>query len=226
MSQFDFSKLPIYDFEAECMPREQLRELQLQKLQKQVQWAYDRVDYYHTKMDEMGVSPSDIKTLEDVQLLPFTDKQVLRDTYPFGLFATPMNEVLRLHASSGTTGKPIVAGYNQHDLDVWEDCIARMAQMAGVVPGDRVQMAFGYGMFTGGFGLHYGLEHLGCCIIPAGSGNTERHLMMIDDYQSTVLIATPSYALHMCEVGEQNGFDWERAAYAWACSAANRARSI
>lgn len=210
MSQFDFSKLPIYDFEAECMPREQLRELQLQKLQKQVQWAYDRVDYYHTKMDEMGVSPSDIKTLEDVQLLPFTDKQVLRDTYPFGLFATPMNEVLRLHASSGTTGKPIVAGYNQHDLDVWEDCIARMAQMAGVVPGDRVQMAFGYGMFTGGFGLHYGLEHLGCCIIPAGSGNTERHLMMIDDYQSTVLIATPSYALHMCEVGEQNGFDWEK----------------
>lgn len=210
MSQFDFTKLPIYDFDAECMPREQLRELQLDKLQKQVQWAYDRVDYYRTKMDQIGVEPGDIKTLEDVRKLPFTDKQVLRDTYPYGLFAVPMNEVLRLHASSGTTGKPIVAGYNQHDLDVWKNCIARMAQMAGVVPGDRAQMAFGYGMFTGGFGLHYGLEHLGCCVIPAGSGNTERHLMMIEDYGSTVLIATPSYALHMCEVGEQNGYDWAK----------------
>lgn len=143
-----------------------------------------------------------------MRYLPFTDKQVLRDTYPFGLFAVPMNEVARLHASSGTTGKPIVAGYTRRDLDTWSDCIARLAMMAGVVPGDRAQMAFGYGMFTGGFGLHYGMEKLGACMIPAGSGNTQRHLMYINDFQTTVLIATPSYALHMCEFGEQQGFDW------------------
>lgn len=161
-----------------------------------------------TKWMASGVSPDAIKTLEDVRYLPFTDKQVLRDTYPFGLFAVPMNEVARLHASSGTTGKPIVAGYTKRDLDTWSDCIARLAMMAGVVPGDRAQMAFGYGMFTGGFGLHYGMEKLGACMIPAGSGNTQRHLMYINDFQTTVLIATPSYALHMCEFGEQQGFDW------------------
>lgn len=116
--------------------------------------------------------------------------------------------MIELHASSGTTGKPIVVGYNRHDMDIWSECIARLATMAGVKPGDRAQMAFGYGMFTGGFGLHYGLQKLGCMMIPAGSGNTERHLQMIEDYGSTVLIATPSYALHMCEVGEKTGFDW------------------
>jgi phenylacetate-CoA ligase len=210
MTLLDFNELPIYDREHECMPRKQIRALQLDKLKKQVRWTYDRVEHYRSAMVERGIEPGDIKTLEDVHLLPFTDKSVLRDLYPFGLFAVPMNEVLRLHASSGTTGKPIVAGYNAHDLDLWKECIARVAQMAGVVPGDRVQMAFGYGMFTGGFGLHYGLEHLGCCIVPAGSGNTERHLMMIEDYGSTVLIATPSYALHMCEVGEQSGIDWSK----------------
>lgn len=204
------SNFPIYDPEIECASREQIRAIQLEKLKNQVAYTYDRVQWYRDKMDAMGVKPSDIKTLEDVRLLPFTDKKVLRDTYPYGLFAVPLNEVLRLHASSGTTGKPIVVGYNQHDLDIWAECIARLAQMAGVVPGDRAQMAFGYGMFTGGFGLHYGLEHLGCMMIPAGSGNTERHLMMIEDYGSTVLIATPSYAMHMCEVGEQAGFDWEK----------------
>ncbi len=204
----DFKDMPVFDREIETMPREQLRALQLDKLKSQVEWVYSRVPWYREKLDASGVAPGDIKTLEDVRLLPFTDKSVLRDTYPFGLFAIPMDEVVRIHASSGTTGKPIVAGYNRHDLDVWSDCIARLAQMAGVVSGDRVQMAFGYGMFTGGFGLHYGCEKLGCMVIPAGSGNTERHLMMIEDYGSTVLIATPSYALHMCEVGEKQGFDW------------------
>ncbi|MCH4184611.1 MAG: phenylacetate--CoA ligase [Eggerthellaceae bacterium] len=206
----DFSKLPIYDRTHETMPRENIRELQLDKLQHQVAWAYDRVPWYHKKFDEMNVKPSQIRTLDDVRRLPFTDKSVLRDTYPFGLFAVPLDEVVRLHSSSGTTGKPIVAGYNRHDLDVWSDCIARLAQMAGVTSTDRIQMAFGYGMFTGGFGLHYGMEKLGCMVIPAGSGNTERHLMMIRDYGSTVLIATPSYALHMCEVGEQEGIDWSK----------------
>ncbi|MCL1798458.1 MAG: phenylacetate--CoA ligase [Eggerthellaceae bacterium] len=192
----------------ETASREEIRSLQLEKLQRQVQWAYEKVGWYRARFDEQGVAPTDIRSLEDVGKLPFTDKQVLRDTYPFGLFAVPLDQVLRLHSSSGTTGKPIVVGYNAHDLDVWSDCIARLAQMAGVMPGDRAQMAFGYGMFTGGFGLHYGLEKLGCMVIPAASGNTERHLMMIEDYKSTVLIATPSYAMHICEVGEALGFDW------------------
>ena len=161
-------------------------------------------------MDDSGVTPSDIKTLEDVRMLPFTDKSVLRDTFPYGLFAVPLDEVVELHSSSGTTGKPIVVGYNESDMAMWADCIMRLVQMAGVVPGDRAQMAFGYGMFTGGFGLHYGLQKLGCMMIPAGSGNTERHIAMIEDYGTTVLVATPSYALHVCEVGEKMGYDWAK----------------
>ncbi|MEG0071661.1 MAG: phenylacetate--CoA ligase [Raoultibacter sp.] len=203
-----FSDLPIYNRSIETASRERIHEIQLEKLQKQVAWTYERVAWYREQMDERGVSPHDIKTLDDIRLLPFTDKSVLRETFPYGLFAIPLNEVIELHSSSGTTGKPIVVGYNEHDMAVWSECIARLAQMAGVVPGDRAQMAFGYGMFTGGFGLHYGLQKLGCMIIPAGAGNTERHLTMIEDYGTTVLISTPSYAMHMCEVGESLGFDW------------------
>ncbi len=202
--------MPIFDPQHECASREEIQALQLERLQRCVEYVYGRVQYYRDKMDESGVRPSDIKTLEDVRLLPFTDKIVMRDTYPFGLFAVPMDQVIRLHASSGTTGKPVVVGYTRDDLDVWSSCIARLAQMAGVIPGDRAQMAFGYGMFTGGFGLHYGMEKLGVMMIPAGSGNTERHIQMINDYESTVLIATPSYAMHICEVGEKMGFDWEK----------------
>ena len=205
----DFAGLPVYDRARECAPREEVRALQLEKLKAQVAWTYDRVAWYRERMDALGVAPGDIRSLDDVRKLPFTDKSVLRDTFPYGLFAVPLDEVVELHASSGTTGKPIVVGYNAHDMDVWSDCIARLAQMAGVVPGDRVQMAFGYGMFTGGFGLHYGCQKLGCMMIPAGSGNTERHIAMIGDYGTTVLIATPSYALHMCEVWERLGFDWK-----------------
>ncbi len=206
----NFSDLPIYAPGVECASRERIAAIQLEKLKAQVAWTYEHVAWYRERMDEQGVSPADIVSLEDVRKLPFTDKSVLRDTFPYGLFAVPLDQVVELHASSGTTGKPIVVGYNAHDMDVWSDCIARLAQMAGVVPGDRAQMAFGYGMFTGGFGLHYGLQKLGCMLIPAGSGNTERHIAMIEDYGTTVLIATPSYALHMCEVGENMGFDWEK----------------
>ncbi len=205
----DFEALPIYDPEIECMDRDSLEALQLEKLKSQVHYTYENVDYYRNKMDEMGVSPDDIQTLDDVRKLPFTDKSVLRDTFPFGLFATSLDDVIELHSSSGTTGKPIVVGYTKDDMDVWSDCIARLVQMASVVPTDLAQMAFGYGMFTGGFGLHYGLQKLGCAMIPAGSGNTERHIQMIDDYKTTVLIATPSYAMHICEVGEELGYDWE-----------------
>ena len=204
----DFARLPIFDRAIECSSRERIRAIQLEKLIAQVEWTYERVPWYRQRMDEMGVSPRDIRTLEDVRRLPFTDKSVLRDTFPYGLFAVPLDEVVELHASSGTTGKPIVVGYNKHDMGVWSDCIARLSQMAGVVPSDRVQMAFGYGMFTGGFGLHYGLQKLGCMMIPAGSGNTERQIQMIQDYGTTVLVATPTYALHICEVGEKMGYDW------------------
>ena len=204
-----FGDLPILQPDIECASRARIEAIQLEKLIAQVEWTYDRVAWYRDKMDEMGVTPADIKSLDDVCKLPFTDKSALRDTFPYGLFAVPLNEVRELHASSGTTGKPIVVGYNNHDMDVWNECIMRLVQMAGVVPSDRVQMAFGYGMFTGGFGLHYGLQRLGCMMIPAGSGNTERQIQMIQDYGTTVLVATPSYAMHICEVGEKMGYDWE-----------------
>ena len=205
-----FDALPIYKPEIECASREDIRALQLEKLKETVAYAYERVPYYRQKLDEMGVAPSDIQTLEDVRKLPFTDKAVLRETFPFGLFAVPLDDIRELHSSSGTTGKPVVVGYTDDDMDMWSECIARLVQMAGVVPGDFAQMAFGYGMFTGGFGLHYGLQRLGCAMIPAGSGNTERHIQMIEDYGTTVLVAPPSYAMHICEVGEKMGYDWEK----------------
>lgn len=204
-----FDQLPVFDAEVECAPRSRIEEMQLEKLKRQVRYTYDNVPYYRERMDAMGVSPDDIQALEDVRKLPFTDKSALRDTYPYGMFAVGLDEVREIHASSGTTGKPIVVGYTDADMDVWSDCIARLVQMAGVLPSDNAQMAFGYGMFTGGFGLHYGLQKLGCTMIPAGAGNTERHIQMIQDYGTTVLIATPSYAMHICEVGEQMGYDWE-----------------
>ncbi len=204
-----YDQLPIYMPEVECMDRDALKRLQLGKLQEQVAYTYEKVPYYRQKMDEMGVGPADIRTLEDVQKLPFTDKTALRDTYPYGMFAVDLDDIREIHASSGTTGKPIVVGYTDSDMDVWSECIARLVQMAGVVGADKAQMAFGYGMFTGGFGLHYGLQRLGCAMIPAGSGNTERHIRMIEDYGTDVLIATPSYAMRICEVGEKMGYDWK-----------------
>lgn len=206
----NFDVLPMFDRAMETSSRERIRAIQLEKLIAQVAYTYENVAWYRDKMNEMGVKPEDIKTLEDVRKLPFTDKNALRETFPYGLFAQPLDKIVEMHASSGTTGKPIVVGYTKHDMAVWSDCIARLASMAGVVPGDRVQMAFGYGMFTGGFGLHYGCMKLGCTMIPAGSGNTERHIQMIEDYGTTVIIATPTYALHICEVGEKMGYDWTK----------------
>ena len=201
---------PIYNPQAECASREEIRARQLTLLQEQVAYTYEKVPWYRQRFDDIGLKPTDIRTHEDIQRIPFTDKSALREHYPYGLFAVPLDQIIRLHASSGTTGKPIVVGYTRQDLEEWRYCIMSMMQMAGVVPGDRVQMAFGYGMFTGGFGLHYGAEGLGCMMIPASAGNTERHIMMIEDYGTTVLIATPSYAMHICEVGEQMGYDWAK----------------
>ena len=146
----NFDVLPMFDRAMETSSRERIRAIQLEKLITQVAYTYENVAWYRDKMNEMGVKPEDIKTLEDVRKLPFTDKNALRETFPYGLFAQPLDKIVEMHASSGTTGKPIVVGYTKHDMAVWSDCIARLASMAGVVPGDRVQMAFGYGMFTGG----------------------------------------------------------------------------
>lgn len=198
----------IWNPEYECMDRTSLHALQLRRLQSTTAWVYERVPYYRERMDSFGVRPRDIRTLADVRKLPFTDKTALRDTYPFGMFALPLDEVVRVHSSSGTTGKPIVVGYSRGDINTWTELTARVAASAGVHRGDLVDMAFLYGMFTGGWGMHYGIERIGATIIPAGSGQTERHLMMMEDFGTTVLVATPSYALYLAEQGEQAGVDF------------------
>jgi phenylacetate-CoA ligase len=203
-------KTPIFDPKFETASRDQIRTRQLALLKEQITWIYEHSSYYRPQLEAIGFEPGDFKDFADLRRLPFTDKSALRDTYPYGMFAVPLDQIVRLHASSGTTGKPIVVGYTKQDLEEWRHCIMAMMQMAGVVPGDRVQMAFGYGMFTGGFGLHYGAEGLGCMVIPAGSGNTDRQLMQIRDYGTTALVATPSYAMHICELGEQQGMDWSK----------------
>jgi phenylacetate-CoA ligase len=198
----------IWNPEYECMERGELHALQLRRLQMTVAWVYDRVPHYRAQLDAHAVRPRDIRTLDDVRRLPFTDKSALRDTYPFGMFAVPLDEVVRLHSSSGTTGKPVVVGYTRGDINTWTEMTARIGAAAGVTRGDLVDMSFLYGMFTGGWGMHYGLERIGATIIPAGSGNTERHIMMMQDFGTTVLVSTPSYALYLAEVGERMGVEF------------------
>jgi len=195
----------IWDPQWECADRETIRRTQLARLQETVAYAYDRVPYYKAKFDAAGVLPADIRCLEDIRLLPFTTKQDFRDTYPFGLFAVPPAELIRIHSSSGTTGKPTVVGYTKHDLDTWVEILARMVSQAGVTDRDIAQISFGYGMFTGGFGLHYGLERVGATVVPVSSGNTDRQLMFMVDFQSTVLISTPSYAAYLAEQVKDRG---------------------
>jgi len=199
--------MPIWNPEYETMDRRQLEMLQLRRLQSTVAWVYERVPFYREELDARGVKPKDIRALGDIRLLPMTDKSALRDTYPFGLFAVPMEQVVRVHSSSGTTGKPIVVGYTKGDLNVWNELTARLASAAGVVPSDRVQVAFLYGMFTGGWGMHFGIERIGATVFPAGAGNTERQLMMMQDFGTTALVSTPSYALYLAEVAERMDVD-------------------
>ena len=198
----------IWSAEYECMDREALVALQLRRLQTTVAWVHERVPYYRERLDAADLRPRDVRSLDDLRRLPFTDKTALRDTYPFGMFAVDMEQVVRVHSSSGTTGKPIVVGYTKGDLNTWTDCTARVAAAAGVTSTDLVQMAFLYGMFTGGWGMHYGIERIGATVIPAGSGNTERHLMMMQDFGTTAVVGTPSYALYLAEVGERSGIDF------------------
>ncbi|KLU65488.1 phenylacetate-coenzyme A ligase [Desulfosporosinus acididurans] len=189
------------------MSRHQLKELQLERLKWTVNRVYNNVPHYRAKFDELGIKPEAIKALDDLKYLPFTTKIDLRDNYPFGLFAVPRKDIIRVHASSGTTGRPVVVGYTANDLKIWTDLTARMVTLAGVTSDDVAQIAFNYGLFTGGFGLHYGLERAGALVVPASGGNTERQLMLMQDFGTTVLISTPSYSLYIAEVAEKMGID-------------------
>ena len=191
----------------ETLSRSEMEALQLSRLQETVARVYEKVPYYRAKMDEKGVKPQDIQTLADLAKLPFTTKQDMRDTYPFGLFAVPQEELVRIHASSGTTGKPTVVGYTRGDLETWTDCVSRIACMGGASEKDVAQICFGYGMFTGALGLHYGLEKIGAAIVPSSTGNSEKQLMYMQDFKTSLLVATPSYALRLAEVARQNGID-------------------
>lgn len=188
--------------ELETMSRKQIEEIQLERLKYTVNYCYTNVPFYKKKLDDAGITPDQIKTLDDIRRISPTTKADLRDNYPFGLFAVPMKDIVRIHASSGTTGKPTVVGYTKHDLDMWSDCMARLCAAAGATSDDIVQISFGYGMFTGALGLHYGLEKLGCAVVPNSSGNTEKALMYMRDFKTTALVATPSYALYMAETAK------------------------
>lgn len=191
----------------ETLTRKEMESLQLEKLKHTVNRMYQNVEYFRNKMDQLHCKPEDIQSLEDIQRLPFSTKEDLRVNYPYGLFAVPRKEVVRIHASSGTTGKPTVVGYTKNDLKWWSQLIARLVSMAGTTAEDTVQIAFKYGLFTGAFGLHYGLEELGAAVVPMSSGNTEKQLLLMKDFGTTALVSTPSYALHMGEVARSMGMD-------------------
>ncbi|MGC2063095.1 MAG: phenylacetate--CoA ligase [Thermodesulfovibrionales bacterium] len=197
----------IWNEEFETLPREALEALQLKRLQHQIERVYAAVPYYRGKMDEAGVKPSDIRSLKDLGRLPFTTKEDLRINYPFGLFAVPFDQVVRIHASSGTTGKPTVVGYTKHDIDSWAELMARTLSAGGAHKGDVVHNAYGYGLFTGGLGAHYGAERLGAAVIPISGGNSKRQIMIMQDFGSTVLMCTPSYALNLADVMKEMQVD-------------------
>ena len=191
----------------ETMERPELEALQLERLKRIVAYVYDRVPFYRKRLDDAGVKPDKIKVLSDIQYIPYTTKDDIRDTYPFGLFAVPQKEIVRIHASSGTTGNPTVVGYTKNDLETWSDCVARLVTAAGATDEDIVQIAFGYGLFTGALGLHYGLERIGATVVPTSTGNTEKQLKLMRDFGTTALVSTPSYALYIAEVAADIGID-------------------
>ncbi|MCC6776139.1 MAG: phenylacetate--CoA ligase [Hyphomicrobiales bacterium] len=197
----------MFDREAETLPRDTLTALQLSRLKDTLAQVYARVPHYRKAFDAAGVTPDSLRGLDDIRRFPFTLKTDLRDNYPFGMFAVPRTDLIRLHASSGTTGKPTVVGYNRADLALWSDLMARSLACAGVRPGDIVHNAYGYGLFTGGLGIHYGAERLGCTIVPVSGGATERQVVLITDFAADVICATPSYALNIAEVAAAAGVD-------------------
>lgn len=197
----------IWDREHECMDRESLEKLQLGRLKQLVERLYQRVPHYRQALDARGILPKDIRSLEDLRRLPFTGKDDLRQNYPYGLFAVPLDEVVRLHASSGTTGKPTVVGYTWRDIATWTELIARIVSQAGVTSADVAQVCFSYGLFTGAFGLHYGLEKVGATVVPSSAGNTDKQIMLMEDFGTTALISTPSYALYLAEAAREAGVE-------------------
>ena len=196
----------IWNKEIECLSREEMRKLQGERLKELVNRVYSNVEFYRRRMDEMGVKPSDIHSIDDIVKLPFTYKTDLRDHYPFNLFAVPMKEIVRVHASSGTTGKPTTVGYTKNDIENWREVLARCLAMAGISSDDIMQVSYGYGLFTGGLGVHYGAETVGATVIPISGGNTRRQLQLMSDFGSTVLACTPSYALHLADALAENGY--------------------
>jgi phenylacetate-CoA ligase len=197
----------IWNREMETLSRDRLRAQQLERLQRTVRRVHETVAFYREAFQKNGVKPADIRTLEDIRRLPFTGKADFRDTYPAGLFAVPMNQVVRIHASSGTTGKPIIAGYTRADIEMWAETCARCLASAGAVPGDTFQNAYGYGLFTGGLGFHYGGELMGLTVIPVSGGNTERQILLLQDLKPKILTCTPSYALTLAEAIRKMGID-------------------
>jgi len=193
--------------ELETLPREQLQNLQLRRLQLTVERCFFNVPFYRQRMQKIGVNPEDIKSLEDLKRLPFTYKKDFRDNYPYGMFAVPLSEVVRIHSSSGTTGKPTVVGYTRGDITNWAEMMARSLTAASVAKDDVIHNAYGYGLFTGGLGVHYGAERIGASVIPISGGNTKRQIMILKDYGSTVLTCTPSYALYMAEIIKEMGIN-------------------
>lgn len=196
----------IWNKEIETMPRTKMRELQLERLKCIVRYCYDNVPFYKKRFDENGIAPDCIKSLEDIKRIPPTTKADLRDNYPFGMFAVPRKKIVRLHASSGTTGKPTVVGYTKNDLDIWAENMARLVYGVGANEDSIVQICFGYGLFTGALGLHYGLEKVGASVVPSSSGNSEKQLMLMRDFGTNTLVATPSYALYLSELAKELEF--------------------
>lgn len=197
----------IWNSKIECMSRDEMRILQGEKLRKIVAHAYQNSPFYKSRFDEHGVKPEDIQTIDDIVKLPFTTKQDLRDNYPFNMMAVPMSDIVRLHASSGTTGKPIVVGYTETDIENWTEGIARCFSAYGLDKNDMIQVSYGYGLFTGGLGAHYGVQKIGATVIPTGSGNTEKQLQLMQDFGSTAIACTPSYALYMTEEIRKRNID-------------------
>ena len=194
-----------YQQEIECASRETLLEIQNEKLKKQVQHVWNDLPYYRKKMEEKGVTPEDIQSVDDLYKLPFLSKDDLREAYPDGLLAVPRKDVVRIHSTSGTTGKRVIAFYTQHDLDLWRDCLARAYVAAGLSDEDTLQVSYGYGLFTGGIGVHDGSERLGCMTVPMSTGSTDRQLQFMEDLQTTVLCCTPSYAAYLAETIHERG---------------------
>lgn len=199
----------IWNETIECASRDEMMSIQSERLVRTVQRVYHNIPSYRAKMQEKGLLPGDINSIEDISQLPFTEKTDLRDNYPFGMFTVPMSEIVRLHASSGTTGKPTVVGYTRNDLQMWSEVVTRSLSMAGVHKNDIVQVAYGYGLFTGGLGLHYGTENLGATVIPISGGNTQKQIQLMQDFGSSVIACTPSYALYLAEAMREMGIDPE-----------------